>query len=104
MYESINSLKIKPEHVLIDAMPLDLAMPSTSIIHGDATSASIAAASIVAKVTRDHMMDELDDLYPMYGFKKHKGYPTKFHLEMLEKYGPLDNYRFSYGPVKKYKK
>ena len=104
MYEAINSLKIKPEHVLIDAMPLNLSMPSTSIIHGDATSASIAAASIVAKVTRDHMMDELDDLYPMYGFKKHKGYPTKFHLEMLEKYGPLDNYRFSYGPVKKYKK
>ena len=51
-------------------MPLNLSMPSTSIIHGDATSASIAAASIVAKVTRDHMMDELDDLYPMYGFKK----------------------------------
>lgn len=104
MYEAINSLKIKPEHVLIDAMPLNLSMPSTSIIHGDAQSASIAAASIVAKVTRDHMMDELDDLYPMYGFRKHKGYPTKFHLEMLEKYGPLDNYRFSYGPVKKYKK
>ena len=79
MYEAINSLKIKPEHVLIDAMPLDLVMPSTSIIHGDATSASIAAASIVAKVTRDHMMDELDDLYPVYGFRKHKGYPTKLH-------------------------
>lgn len=104
MYEAINSLKIKPEHVLIDAMPLNLDVPNTSIIHGDATSASIAAASIVAKVTRDHMMDDLDSLYPMYGFKKHKGYPTKFHLEMLEKYGPLDNYRFSYGPVKKYKK
>ena len=104
IYEAINSLKIKPEHVLIDAMPLNLEMPSTSIIHGDATSASIAAASIIAKVTRDHMMDDLDELYPMYGFKKHKGYPTKFHLEMLEKYGPLDNYRFSYGPVKKYKK
>ena len=104
MYEAINSLKIKPEHVLIDAMPLNLEMPSTSIIHGDATSASIAAASIIAKVTRDHMMDDLDELYPMYGFKKHKGYPTKFHLEMLDKYGPLDNYRFSYGPVKKYRK
>lgn len=104
MYEAINSLKIKPEHVLIDAMPLNLDVPNTSIIHGDATSASIAAASIVAKVTRDHMMDDLDSLYPMYGFKKHKGYPTKFHLEMLEKYCPLDNYRFSYGPVKKYKK
>lgn len=101
MYQAINNLKIKPEHVLIDAMKLNLDMPSTSIIHGDALSLSIAAASVIAKVTRDHMMMELDKKYPQYGFKKHKGYPTKFHLAMLEEYGPLPNYRFTYGPVKK---
>lgn len=104
MKEAINNLKVKPDYVLIDAMKLDIDIPSLSIIHGDALSASIAAASIIAKVTRDRMMIELDMVYPMYGFKKHKGYPTKYHLEMLEKYGPLDNYRFTYGPVRKYRK
>ncbi len=102
MYDAIKNLKVKPEHILVDAMPLYLDIPSTSIIHGDALSASIAAASIVAKVTRDNMMYELDKKYPNYGFAKHKGYPTKSHLEALSKYGPLDNYRFTYGPVKKY--
>ena len=102
MYDAIKNLKFKPEHILVDAMPLYLDIPSTSIIHGDALSASIAAASIVAKVTRDNMMCELDKKYPNYGFAKHKGYPTKSHLEVLSKYGPLDNYRFTYGPVKKY--
>ena len=102
MYDAIKNLKVKPEHILVDAMPLYLDIPSTSIIHGDALSASIAAASIVAKVTRDNMMYELDKKYPNYGFAKHKGYPTKSHLEVLSKYGPLDNYRFTYGPVKKY--
>lgn len=99
MYEAINNLKIKPEHVLIDAMPLNLEMPSTSIIHGDSLSLSIAAASVIAKVTRDKMMYELDENYPMYGFKNHKGYPTKEHLQNLQKYGPLENYRFTYKPV-----
>lgn len=102
MYDAIKNLKVKPEHILVDAMPLYLDIPSTSIIHGDSLSASIAAASIVAKVTRDNMMYELDKKYPNYGFAKHKGYPTKSHLEALSKYGPLDNYRFTYGPVKKY--
>ena len=100
MYEAINNLKVKPQHVLIDAMKLDLDVPSTSIIKGDAKSLSIAAASVIAKVTRDHMMIELDKKYPMYGFAKHKGYPTKKHLEALEKYGPLEMYRFTYGPVR----
>ena len=99
MYEAINNLSIKPEHVLIDAMPLDLDVLSTSIIHGDALSLSIAAASVIAKVTRDRMMYELDKKYPMYGFKDHKGYPTKKHLENIKKYGVLDNYRFTYKPV-----
>lgn len=102
MYEAIKNLKVKPEHILVDAMPLYLDIPSTSIIHGDALAASIAAASIIAKVTRDNMMYELDKQYPNYGFAKHKGYPTKSHLEALKKYGPLENYRFTYGPLKEY--
>ena len=100
MYEAINNLKIKPKHILIDAMKLDLDIPSTSIIKGDAKSLSIAASSVIAKVTRDHMMMELDKKYPEYGFAKHKGYPTKAHLEALDKYGLIDEYRMSYGPVK----
>ncbi|MFR5856916.1 MAG: ribonuclease HII [Bacilli bacterium] len=96
---AINNLSIKPDFILTDAMPLN--MPnSLAIIHGDALSETIAAASVIAKVTRDRMMYELDQLYPMYGFKTHKGYPTKKHLENLEKYGILDNYRCSYKPVK----
>lgn len=100
MIEAIHQLKIKPEHVLIDAMKLDLDIPSTSIIHGDALSESIAAASVIAKVTRDDMMYELHKKYPQYHFDKHKGYPTKLHLECLEKFGPLENYRFTYKPVR----
>ncbi len=100
MIEAINNVNCKIEHVLIDAMPLDLEIPSTSIIHGDALSLSIAAASVIAKVTRDRMMYELDEKYPEYGFAKHKGYPTKLHLENIRKYGILDNYRKSYKPVK----
>ena len=100
MYEAINKLEIKPEHVLIDAMKLpDLKIPSTSIIKGDFKSESIAAASVIAKVTRDSMMYELSAKYPEYGFDKHKGYPTKEHLENIKKYGLLDNYRFTFGPV-----
>lgn len=101
MYEAINNLKIKPEYVLIDAMKLeDLSIPSKSIVKGDAKSESIAAASIIAKVTRDNMMYELDKKFPEYGFKHHKGYPTKAHLDAIKKYGVLDNYRFTFGPVR----
>lgn len=92
--------KVSLEHVLIDAMPLDLDIPSTSIIKGDAKSISIAAASVIAKVTRDRMMYELDAIYPEYGFKSHKGYPTKKHVEAINKYGLIDGYRKTYGPVK----
>lgn len=88
------------EHVLVDAMPLDLDIPTTSIIKGDAKSISIAAASVLAKVTRDQMMYELDEKYPQYGFGKHKGYPTKAHIEAIHKYGLIDGYRKTYGPVK----
>lgn len=103
MLEVISGLKIKPEHVLIDAMPLrELAIAHTSIIHGDALSASIGAASIIAKVTRDEYMDKMDIKYPNYGFKHHKGYCTKEHLEALEKYGPCEIHRKSFAPVKKF--
>ena len=100
MYEAINKLDVKPEHVLIDAMKLDkLEVPSTSIIKGDLKSESIAAASVIAKVTRDSMMYELDLEYPEYGFKNHKGYPTKSHIKNVKQYGLLDNYRFTFSPI-----
>lgn len=101
MKEAINSLTIPPEHVLIDAMKLDLKMPSTSIIKGDALSESIAAASIIAKVTRDHLLMKMDEEYPMYDLKNNKGYGTKKHLEALEKYGACKYHRKSYSPVTK---
>ena len=99
---AINNCNSKIEHVLIDAMKLDLDVASTSIIKGDAKSISIAAASIIAKVTRDAMMYELDKKYPMYGYKNHKGYPTKKHIEAINKYGLIEGYRKTYGPVKDY--
>jgi ribonuclease HII len=80
-------------------MPLNLDVPSTSIIKGDAKSECIAAASIIAKVTRDAMMYELDQKYPEYGFAHHKGYPTKEHIANVKKYGLLDNYRFTFKPI-----
>lgn len=100
MMIAINECKIKPDYVLTDAMPLHIDIPSQSIIHGDALSLSIAAASVIAKVTRDRMMVELDKEHPEYGFAKHKGYPTKEHLENIKKYGVLPNYRFTYRPIR----
>lgn len=95
--------QIKIEHVLIDAMPLELDIPTTSIIKGDSKSITIAAASVIAKVTRDKMMYDLDKIYPMYDLANNKGYPTKKHLEAIEKYGITKYHRLSYGPVAKYK-
>ena len=102
MYDAINEVKkqVPLEHVLIDAMPLELDIKSTSIIKGDAKSISIAAASVLAKVTRDRMMYELDKKYPMYGFGSHKGYPTKKHVEAIYKYGLIEGYRKTYKPIK----
>ena len=104
MKEAINECmkNCKVEHVLIDAMPLELDVPTTSIIKGDLKSITISAASVLAKVTRDRMLDELHEKYPMYDFKKNKGYPTKKHLEAIEEYGIIDEHRRSYGPVKNY--
>lgn len=97
---AIEDLKVKPEYVLSDAMKLtNIDIPYTDIIHGDALSLSVAAGSVIAKVTRDRMMYELDKEHPEYGFAKHKGYPTKLHLENIKKYGLLENYRFTYKPV-----
>lgn len=93
-------LDSKCQVVLTDAMKLQLENYTVyPIIKGDQKSCSIAAGSILAKVTRDHIMDEYDAIYPQYGFKKHKGYPTKAHLQALQQYGPCPIHRFSYGPV-----
>lgn len=104
MIDAINKLKIKPDYVITDAMPLDdeIDISSESIIKGDAKSITIAAASVIAKVTRDRIMYEIDKEYPEYEFAKHKGYPTKKHIELLNKYGIINGYRKSYGPVKEY--
>lgn len=99
MIDAVNNLSVKPEHLLIDAMKLDIDIPQTSIIKGDSKSESIAAASIVAKVTRDRMLDELDLVYPEYDFKNNKGYGTKKHLEAIKKYGVIDEHRRSFSPV-----
>lgn len=92
--------KLNIDHVLSDAMPMEIDIPVTDIIKGDMKSITIAAASVIAKVTRDRMMYEIDLKYPEYGFKNHKGYPTKKHLEAIKKYGLIDGYRKTYGPVK----
>lgn len=81
------------DHVLIDAVKLETAVPTTSIIHGDALSYSIAAASIIAKVTRDRLMVEYDKQYPQYNFAKHKGYGTKEHVALLQQHGPCAIHR-----------
>lgn len=92
--------QIKLDYVLIDGnMKFDFEYKYKSIVKGDFKSISISAASIIAKVTRDRMLIDLDKKYPMYGFKNHKGYPTKAHLEAINKYGLIDGYRKSYGPV-----
>lgn len=104
MLRAIESMKIKPDYIITDAMPLDgfTSVPHEAIIKGDAKSITIAAASVVAKVTRDHIMYEEDKKHPEYLFAKHKGYPTKKHIELLNKYGIIDGYRRTFGPVKKY--
>ncbi len=102
MKEAINNCSCKVEHVLIDAMKLDIDIPTTSIIKGDLKSITISAASVIAKVTRDRMLDELDLKYPMYDFKNNKGYPTKKHLEAIKEYGIIDEHRKSFGPVSEY--
>ena len=92
------ALEKDAKYVLTDAMPIEDNKKVVPIIKGDAKSISIAAASIIAKVTRDHIMYELDKKYPEYEYRKHKGYPTKRHIELMEEYGIFDIYRMSYKP------
>lgn len=100
MYQAVDNMSVKPDYILIDAMKLDkLDVPSTSIIKGDLKSITISAASVIAKVTRDRMMCELDKKYPMYKFAKNKGYPTKDHIEAIVKYGILKEHRKTFKPV-----
>ena len=100
MMEAIGQLEPQPQHLLIDAMKLDLPIPQTSIIKGDANSLSIAAASIVAKVTRDQMMEEFDKEYPGYDFAQNTGYGTANHLAGLHQLGVTPIHRRSFEPVK----
>ena len=97
---AIGSLSVKPEHVLIDGRPLRrLDIPQTHIVGGDRKSFCIAAASIIAKVTRDRLMRELDNRYPGYGFARHKGYCTAEHIEAFGRLGPSPIHRTSFAPV-----
>ncbi len=101
MEKAIINLSLKPDILLIDGrISLDIPCEQRAIIGGDNQSCSIAAASIVAKVTRDKIMEEYSKKYPQYGFRDHKGYGTKRHLLNLEKFGPSPIHRFSYAPVK----
>ncbi len=96
MAECIENMPVKPELVLIDAVDVKVSVPIKSIIKGDAQSYNIAAASIIAKVTRDRLMRDYDNLYPQYGFAKNKGYGTKEHIEALKKCGPCPLHRKSF--------
>ncbi|MBQ8468860.1 MAG: ribonuclease HII [Clostridia bacterium] len=97
MKNAIENMKIKPDIVLVDAIKnLDVNVATLPIIHGDALSYNIAAASILAKVTRDRLMCEIAKKYPEYGFEKHKGYGTKQHIDAIKKYGVLDIHRKSF--------
>lgn len=100
MIQALQKLKIQPEHLLIDAMQLDFPVAQTKIIHGDAKSLSIAAASIVAKVTRDEMMNDFALSYPAYDFEHNAGYGTAKHLAALGKQGITPIHRKSYEPIK----
>lgn len=100
---AIKQMEVKPDYIITDCMPLfgfD-GIPQENLVKGDAKAMCVAAASILAKVTRDKIMEEIDKQYPQYNIKKHKGYPTKEHIELLNKYGPIKGlYRYSYNPVK----
>ena len=101
MCQVLQHLQIKPQTALIDAMPLEIEnMKCLSVVHGDALSASIAAASIIAKVTRDRIMERLADYYPQYGFAGNKGYGSKEHMQALSAYGATRWHRRSFEPVK----
>ena len=99
MHEAVNMLTTRPDHLLIDAMRLNCDLPQRAIIHGDALSASIAAASILAKVERDRMITEWDPMFPVYGLASNKGYSAPKHLAALREQGPSPLHRQSFAPV-----
>ncbi|WP_151806929.1 ribonuclease HII [Acinetobacter bereziniae] len=103
MRRAVEALKLVPEHVLVDGnkVPKGLNMSCDAVVGGDALHAEISAASILAKVTRDHEMVDLDKQYPQFGFAKHKGYPTKAHFDAIAEHGVIDQHRRSYSPVRK---
>jgi ribonuclease HII len=100
MVAAISRLHPLPDFLLLDALELDLPIEQKALVHGDARSVSIAAASILAKVERDRRMEEFDELYPQYGLARNKGYSTPDHLEALRRFGPTPLHRFSYAPVR----
>jgi ribonuclease HII len=100
MRRAVAGLAVVPDHCLIDGLPLrEFPWPHTGIVKGDGRSCSIAAASIIAKVTRDRLLRQIDAQFPQYGFAKHQGYGTKFHLEALRIHGPCCHHRRSFEPV-----
>ncbi len=102
MKQAVEQLDVSPDHVFIDGNRCpDIRVPATAIVKGDARVAEISAASILAKVERDQQMDDLHKNFPQYGFDRHKGYPTKVHMEALAEHGPCPEHRQSYGPVKR---
>ncbi len=101
MERAVGALKIQPEHCLVDGNRVPKNLIGTAVVKGDAKSLSVAAASILAKVTRDRLMHELSKQFPQYGWEKNAGYPTPEHLRAIEKYGINEHYRKTFGPVKK---
>lgn len=105
MREAIGALRLKPDYLLIDGVvKFKTSCKKTYIIRGDSISLSIACASIIAKVTRDKIMEKYHKKYPQYGFLRHKGYGTREHMRCLEKYGPSPIHRTSFNPVKQLSK
>src|SRR5271168_1266814 len=100
MMAAVSQLSPLPDYLLLDAMEIDLPIEQKALIHGDARSVSIAAASILAKVERDRLMEEFHEIYPQYGLAQNKGYGTPDHLEALRRHGPSPLHRFSYAPVR----
>lgn len=100
MTQAVEKLAVTPDYLLIDAMSLALQLEQKPLIHGDARSFSIAAASILAKVERDHLLDEWHGVYPQYHLARNKGYGTPDHLAALRLHGPTPQHRFSYAPVR----
>lgn len=102
MKRAVGKLSPFPDFLLVDAVSIDLALPQRALIHGDAISQCIAAASILAKVERDACMREWDVVFPQYGLKNHKGYSTDEHWKALEQFGPTAQHRFSFWPVREH--